>query len=135
MPESADSTPEKADLEKIAKLLDVQYQPPLDAGDIQSLNKSLPGYQAITDDIARFVEKHGGTLNLDPDVLVSFQQGLADVQRLEPAEHLLEKLHTSVYHQRLQATSQCRQEACGVPPAGSGNVCHEWPTPISPMLN
>nr|VFJ55481.1 MAG: hypothetical protein BECKFW1821B_GA0114236_102317 [Candidatus Kentron sp. FW]VFJ76108.1 MAG: hypothetical protein BECKFW1821C_GA0114237_10994 [Candidatus Kentron sp. FW] len=29
------------------------------------------------------------------------------MKRLEPAEHLLEKLYTSVYHQRLQATSQC----------------------------
>jgi len=107
MPENTDSTPKKIDLEKIAKLLDVQYQPPLDAGDVQSLNKSLPGYQAITDDTARFVEKHAGTLKLDPDVLAGLQQGLADVNRLEPAERLLEKLHTSVYHQRLQATSAC----------------------------
>nr|VFJ57699.1 MAG: hypothetical protein BECKDK2373B_GA0170837_10689 [Candidatus Kentron sp. DK]VFJ59459.1 MAG: hypothetical protein BECKDK2373C_GA0170839_107134 [Candidatus Kentron sp. DK] len=44
MPENTDSTQRKADLDKIAKLLDVQYQPPLDAGDVQSLNKSLPGY-------------------------------------------------------------------------------------------
>nr|VFJ86992.1 MAG: hypothetical protein BECKH772A_GA0070896_100024 [Candidatus Kentron sp. H]VFJ94922.1 MAG: hypothetical protein BECKH772C_GA0070978_1000151 [Candidatus Kentron sp. H]VFK07295.1 MAG: hypothetical protein BECKH772B_GA0070898_107621 [Candidatus Kentron sp. H] len=43
MPENTDSTPKKTDLEKIAKLLDVQYQPPLDPGDVQSLNKSLPG--------------------------------------------------------------------------------------------
>nr|VFK37286.1 MAG: hypothetical protein BECKSD772F_GA0070984_101334 [Candidatus Kentron sp. SD]VFK42352.1 MAG: hypothetical protein BECKSD772E_GA0070983_101630 [Candidatus Kentron sp. SD]VFK79446.1 MAG: hypothetical protein BECKSD772D_GA0070982_105012 [Candidatus Kentron sp. SD] len=43
MPESTDSTPKKPDLEKIAGLLDVQYQPPLDAGYVQSLNKSLPG--------------------------------------------------------------------------------------------
>nr|VFJ57749.1 MAG: hypothetical protein BECKDK2373B_GA0170837_106820 [Candidatus Kentron sp. DK] len=107
MPENTDPTPQKTDLEKIAKLLDVQYQPPLDAGDIQSLNKSLPGYQAITDDTARFVEKHAQILNLDPDVLAALQQRLADVNRLEPAEYVLETLRLSVYHQRLQATSDC----------------------------
>nr|VFJ71775.1 MAG: hypothetical protein BECKFW1821B_GA0114236_12361 [Candidatus Kentron sp. FW] len=32
---------------------------------------------------------------------------LANVNRLEPPERLLEKLRLSVYHQRLQATSQC----------------------------
>nr|VFJ61395.1 MAG: hypothetical protein BECKFM1743C_GA0114222_102932 [Candidatus Kentron sp. FM]VFJ62731.1 MAG: hypothetical protein BECKFM1743A_GA0114220_103146 [Candidatus Kentron sp. FM]VFK14000.1 MAG: hypothetical protein BECKFM1743B_GA0114221_103012 [Candidatus Kentron sp. FM] len=35
MLENIDPTPKKADLDKIAKLLDVQYQPPLDAGDVQ----------------------------------------------------------------------------------------------------
>nr|VFK17702.1 MAG: hypothetical protein BECKLFY1418C_GA0070996_103426 [Candidatus Kentron sp. LFY] len=61
----------------------------------------------MADDTARFVEKHAQTLNLDPTVLTGLQQGLANVQHLEPAERLLEKLHLSVYHQRLQATSDC----------------------------
>nr|VFK41857.1 MAG: hypothetical protein BECKSD772F_GA0070984_11076 [Candidatus Kentron sp. SD]VFK47764.1 MAG: hypothetical protein BECKSD772E_GA0070983_11056 [Candidatus Kentron sp. SD] len=118
----------KVDLEKIAKLLDVQYQPPLDAGDIQSLNKSLLGYQAITDDTARFVEKHAQTLNLDPDVLAGLQQGLADVQRLEPAERLLETLRLSVYHQRLHATSTYMGAMLDTARRVRG-IGYQWPIP------
>nr|VFJ59454.1 MAG: hypothetical protein BECKDK2373C_GA0170839_107133 [Candidatus Kentron sp. DK] len=90
--------------------------------------------QAITDDTARFVEKHAQTLNLGPDVLAGLQQGLADVNRLVHsfvfwAERLLERLYTSVYHQRLHAISPCRQAACWTPPAGSGSS--PMPTPRS----
>ena len=53
-------------------------------------NKSLPGYRAIAGGTARFVEKHAQTLNLDPAALAGLQQGLAGVQRLEPAERLLD---------------------------------------------
>jgi hypothetical protein len=101
--------PEKTDLEKVAELLNVEILPPLDANDIQSLHKSLPGYQAVADDAARFVQKHGETLRLDAAVLAGLEQGLAEVLRLEPAEHLLDKLHLSVYHQRLQATDRCME--------------------------
>lgn len=38
--------PEKTDLEKVAELLNVEILHPLDANAIQSLHKSLPGYQA-----------------------------------------------------------------------------------------
>jgi len=107
MPKNTDPTPGKTDLEKVAKLLSVEYLPPLDAGDIQGLHRALPGYQAIADDTARLVKKHGQTLNLEPAVLSSLEQGLAEVGRLEPPERLLDKLRISVYHQRLQATSQC----------------------------
>jgi len=99
--------PEKTELEKVAELLKVQYLPPLDGDEAQSLHKALPGYQAIADDTARFVKKHGKTLNLGPDVVADLEQGLADVARLAPPERLLEKLRLSVYHQRLQATSRC----------------------------
>ena len=99
--------PEKTDLEKVAELLNVEILPPLDSGDILSLHKALPGYQAIADDAARFVQKHKEILKLDDAVLAGLENGLADVLHLEPAEHLLEKLHLSVYHQRLQATSRC----------------------------
>ncbi len=103
--------PEKTDLEKVAELLHVEILPPLDAdaNAIQSLHKSLPGYQAIADDAARFAQKHGEALKLDPSVKTGLEQGLADVLHLEPAEHLLEKLHLSVYHQRLQATDRCME--------------------------
>jgi hypothetical protein len=46
--------PEKTDLEKVAELLNVEILPLLDANAIQSLHKSLPSYQAIADDAARF---------------------------------------------------------------------------------
>ncbi len=48
-------------------------------------------------------------LKLDASVLAALQDGLADVQHLEPAEKLLEKLHLSIYHQRLQATDRCME--------------------------
>lgn len=38
--------PEKTELEKVAELLNVEILPQLDANDIQSLHKALPGYQA-----------------------------------------------------------------------------------------
>nr|VFJ69861.1 MAG: hypothetical protein BECKFW1821B_GA0114236_11734 [Candidatus Kentron sp. FW] len=69
--------PENTELEKVAKLLKVQFLPPLDPGDAQSLHKALPGYQAIADDTARLVQKHGQTLNLDPAVLADLEQGLS----------------------------------------------------------
>jgi hypothetical protein len=99
--------PEKTDLEKVAELLHVEYLPPLDGSEAQSLHKALPGYQAVADDAARFVQKHGETLRLGGDILAGLQDGLADVLHLEPAEKLLDKLHLSVYHQRLQATDRC----------------------------
>ncbi len=99
--------PEKTDLEKVAELLNVEYLPPLDGSAAQSLHKALLGYQAVADDAARFVRKYGAVLRLGDDVLAGLEQGLADVQHLEPAEKLLEKLHLSVYHQRLQATDRC----------------------------
>ena len=101
--------PEKTDLEKVAELLNVEILPPLDSGDILSLHKALPGYQAIADDAARFVQKHKETLKLDDAVLAGLEQGLAEVKRLEPAEHLLDRLYISVYHQRLQATDKCME--------------------------
>nr|VFK62967.1 MAG: hypothetical protein BECKUNK1418G_GA0071005_102828 [Candidatus Kentron sp. UNK]VFK70675.1 MAG: hypothetical protein BECKUNK1418H_GA0071006_103528 [Candidatus Kentron sp. UNK] len=107
MPEDTSPTPEKTDLEKVTKLLKVEFLPSLAPGDAQSLHKALPGYQAIADDTARLVKKHGKTLNLDTAVLADLEQGLADVNRLELPERLLEKLRLSVYHQRLQATDKC----------------------------
>lgn len=43
--------------EQIAQLLGVEFQPPLDSPVIKSLQKALPGYQAVTDDAARFCQK------------------------------------------------------------------------------
>nr|VFK16148.1 MAG: hypothetical protein BECKLPF1236B_GA0070989_10901 [Candidatus Kentron sp. LPFa] len=107
MPENTDPIPEQSMMEKVAKLLDVEYLPPLDPREIRSLNKALPGYQAIADDTVRLIEKHGKTLNLEPSVLADLEQGITDVARLKPPERLLEKLYLSVYHQRLQATDKC----------------------------
>jgi len=107
MPDNTDPMPKKTNLEKVVELLKVKYLPPLDSGEIQSLHRSLPGYQAIADDAARLVRKHGRTLNLEPAVLADLEDGLAEVARLEPTERLLEKLYLSVYHQRLQATGRC----------------------------
>jgi hypothetical protein len=101
--------PEKNDLEKVAELLNVEILPPLDANEIQSLHKALPGYQAIADDAARFVQKYKETLKLDDAVLAGLENGLADILHLEPAEHLLDRIHLSVYHQRLQATDRCME--------------------------
>lgn len=101
--------PEKTLIEKLAELLEVDIVPPLDGGEAQALHKALPGYQAVADDAARFVQKHGGTLNLDASVLADLEAGLVEVLRLEPADHALEKLHQSVYHQRLRATDRCME--------------------------
>lgn len=101
--------PEKTDLEKVAELLHVAILPPLDGSEAQALLKSLPGYQAVADDAARFVAKHDAVLRLGDDVYAGLQDGLADVLRLEPVELLLEKLRLSVYHQRLQATDRCME--------------------------
>nr|VFK00519.1 MAG: hypothetical protein BECKH772A_GA0070896_101946 [Candidatus Kentron sp. H]VFK00638.1 MAG: hypothetical protein BECKH772B_GA0070898_101976 [Candidatus Kentron sp. H]VFK04633.1 MAG: hypothetical protein BECKH772C_GA0070978_101946 [Candidatus Kentron sp. H] len=35
--------PDKTDIEKVAELLKVQFLPPLDPSDAQSLHKALPG--------------------------------------------------------------------------------------------
>nr|VFK23478.1 MAG: hypothetical protein BECKMB1821G_GA0114241_100517 [Candidatus Kentron sp. MB]VFK27885.1 MAG: hypothetical protein BECKMB1821I_GA0114274_100516 [Candidatus Kentron sp. MB]VFK74451.1 MAG: hypothetical protein BECKMB1821H_GA0114242_100516 [Candidatus Kentron sp. MB] len=107
MPENTESTPEKSLMERVSKLLNVEYLPPMEPSEVRSLNKALPGYQAIADDTARLIQKDGKILNLDPSVLADLEQGIADVARLEPAEWLLEKLYLSVYHQRLQATDKC----------------------------
>ncbi|MCI5119472.1 MAG: hypothetical protein D3913_16350, partial [Candidatus Electrothrix sp. LOE1_4_5] len=48
-------------------------------------------------------------LRLDPSVLANLTEGLAEVKRLEPADRALEKLHQSVYHQRLRATDRCME--------------------------
>ncbi len=107
---------------QIAALLGVEILPPLDANEIQSLHKALPGYQAIADDAARFVQKHKETLKLDDAVLAGLENGLADVLRLEPAEHLLDRLHLSVYHQRLQATDRCMEAMYETPRAASATL-------------
>jgi hypothetical protein len=100
--------PEKTPTEQIAELLNVEFHPLLDPSDVRELQKALPGYQAVADDAARFALKHKDTLKLDK-VRASIQQGLDDVVRLEPVEHLLEKLYLSIYHQRLQATAKCME--------------------------
>lgn len=100
--------PNNALTEQIAQLLGVEFPPPLDPSEIKSLQKALPGYQAVADDAARFCQNHADALRLD-EVRVSLEQGLADVARLEPVEHLLEKLYLSVYHQRLQTTAKCME--------------------------
>ena len=51
----------------------------------------------------------GETLNLDASVLADLTEGLAEVKRMEPGEHALEKLHRSVYHQRLRGTDRCME--------------------------
>ena len=68
-------------------------------------------------------------MHLGPDVVVDLEQGLADVGRLPPPEHLLEKLRLSVYHQRLQATGRCRQAPYTIPLTASG--ISPRPTPRS----
>jgi len=94
-------------LDKIAQLLDVQYVTPISPTKIQSLRKALPGYRAIGDDTVRVLRKDGQALKLDDAIFDELAQALTDVERLEPAEQLLEKLYLSVYHQRLQATDRC----------------------------
>ena len=80
------------------------------------LQQALPSYQAIVDDAARFVQEHGEALRLDPVVLANLTEGLTEVKRLEPADRALEKLHQSVYHQRLRATDRCMEGLYDTPP-------------------
>ena len=103
----------KSLMERVAELLGVEYLPPLEASEVQMLRKALPGYQAIADDTSRLAQEHAGTLHLSPAVLADINDGLAEVKRLEPIELLLERLHQSVYHQRLQATSRCMEGLYG----------------------
>jgi hypothetical protein len=101
--------PEQTLIAQLAAVLNVEIVPPLDGSEAQSLHKALPGYQAVADDAARFVQQYGETLNLDASVLANLVEGLAEVKRLEPADRALEKLHQSVYHQRLRATDSCME--------------------------
>ncbi len=48
--------------EQIAQLLGVEFPPPLDPSEIKSLQKALPGYQAVADDAARFCQNHADAL-------------------------------------------------------------------------
>ena len=98
---------ENVTIEQVAELLGVELTPPLDGADVQALHKALPGYQAMVDDTSRLVQEHAETLRLAPAVMADLEQGIAEVKHLEPIEQLLERLHQSVYHQRLQATSRC----------------------------
>lgn len=100
--------PEQNITEQIAELLNVEFPPPPDPSHVKALHRSLPGYQTVADDAARFAEKHGTLLNLD-EVRSGLEQGLARVNHLEPLEHLLERLYQSVYYQRLQATDRCME--------------------------
>lgn len=100
---------ERVTIEQVAELLGVQLTPPLDPSDVQALHKALPGYQAMVDDTAALVQEHNETLRLSPEVMANLEQGLAEVKRLEPIEHLLDQLQQMVYHQRLQATSRCME--------------------------
>ena len=105
--------PEQTLIEQLAAVLNVEVISPMDGSEAQSLHKALPGYQAVVDDAARFVQQHGETLHLDASVLADLQEGLADVLRLEPGEHALEKLYQSVYHQRLRGTDRCMEGLYG----------------------
>ena len=100
---------ETVSIEQVAEALAVEISPPLDGSYVQGLYKALPGYQAMVNDTASLIQRHAETLNLAPAVLADIQEGLNDVNRLEPIEHILERLHQSVYHQRLQATSRCME--------------------------
>lgn len=101
--------PEQTLIEQLAAVLNVEIVSPMGGSEAQGLHKALPGYQAVVDDAARFVQQYGETLKLDASVLADLQEGLAEVHRLEPGEHALEKLHQSVYHQRLRATDRCME--------------------------
>ncbi|WP_339137559.1 MAG: hypothetical protein WGN25_05710 [Candidatus Electrothrix sp. GW3-4] len=94
--------------EQIAQLLGVEFPPSLDPSAIKSLQKALPGYKAVADDAARFCQNHTDAPRLD-EVRTSLEQGLADVARLEPVEHLLQQLYLSIYHQHLRATAKCME--------------------------
>lgn len=100
-------------IQQVAEFLGVELAPPLDPSDVQELHKALPGYQAIVDDTDRLVQRHSKALRIDSSVLADLEEGLAEVSRLEPVERLLERLHQTVYHQRLQATSRCMEGLYG----------------------
>jgi hypothetical protein len=101
--------PEQTLIEQLAAVLNVEIIPPMDGSEAQGMHKALPGYQAVVDDAARFIQKHGQTLNLDASVLADLTEGLTEVKRMEPADSALEKLQQSVYHQRLRGTDRCMQ--------------------------
>lgn len=100
--------PEKTVTEQIADILNVEFPAPPDSSEVKSLHRSLPGYQALADDAARFAQQHGELLNLN-QIQVALEQALTEVNHLEPIEHLLDKLYQSVYYQRLQATDRCME--------------------------
>ena len=100
--------PEQTVTEQIAALLNVEFPSPPDPSLVKALHRSLPGYQAVADDAARFAQQHEELLNLNA-VRTALEQAVADVNQLEPVEHLLERLYQSVYYQRLQATDRCME--------------------------
>jgi hypothetical protein len=76
--------PQNNATEQIAQLLNVEFPPPLDPSAIKSLQKARPGYQTVSAKTTPM-----------PSGWTALKQGLADVTRLEPVEHLLEKLYLS----------------------------------------
>ena len=100
--------PEQTVTEQIAEILNVEFPSPPDPSLVKTLHRALPGYQTVADDAARFAQQHEELLNLNA-VRTALEQALADVNQLEPVEHLLERLYQSVYYQRLQATDRCME--------------------------
>nr|VFJ63437.1 MAG: hypothetical protein BECKDK2373C_GA0170839_110716 [Candidatus Kentron sp. DK] len=107
MPENTQTPNGGSLLDKVAKLLNVQYKTPISPTQVRSLRKALPGYQGIGNDAVRLLRKDESALKLDDALFTELQEALINVERLEPAEQILEKLYLSVYQQRLQATDTC----------------------------
>ncbi len=91
---------------QLADALGVALAPPLKASEVQRLRKALPGYAALLDDAAELLTRDSAVLgfhDVDPRELVDLQRRY---RKLRAAETMLETVHQSVYHQRLQIDDQ-----------------------------
>ncbi|HEU4406361.1 MAG TPA: hypothetical protein VFS43_13935, partial [Polyangiaceae bacterium] len=91
---------------QLAGALGVELKPPLKPTEVQRLRKALPGYASTLDDTAELLTRDGAALgfdDVDPQELVDLQRRYKQVRT---AETLLETVHQSVYHQRLQLDDQ-----------------------------
>jgi hypothetical protein len=87
---------------ELAGSLGVELKPPLKTNQVVRLRRALPGYVNALDNTAELLEQDGAVLGFDeatPARLVDMQRRY---KKLRTAETLLETVHQSVYHQRLQ---------------------------------
>jgi hypothetical protein len=87
---------------ELAAAFDVKLKPSLKPKEILRLRKALPGYSSSLDDTARRLTHDREALGFDE----ADSEKLLDLQerheKLRRAETVLETVHLSVYHQRLQ---------------------------------
>ncbi|WP_339136448.1 MAG: hypothetical protein WGN25_01020 [Candidatus Electrothrix sp. GW3-4] len=80
-------------IEQLAVVLNVDVVSPMEGAEAQALHKALPGYQAVADEAARFIQEHGEALHLEVSVLANL---IVSVTLLRPIQRLPRKENSSL---------------------------------------